>query len=111
LLEVDNRVVVPQDTIVRIQVTGADVIHSFAIPSFGIKIDAIPGRVNETWIKVDHVGVYYGQCSELCGANHGFMPIAIEVVTKEEFKKWLESAKTRFSSTNNNYKILTHNVR
>ena len=101
LLEVDNRVVVPQDTIVRIQVTGGDVIHSFAIPAFGIKIDAIPGRVNETWIKVDRVGVYYGQCSELCGANHGFMPIAIEVVSKEEFKKWLESAKTKFGSVNN----------
>jgi cytochrome c oxidase subunit 2 len=111
LLEVDNRVIVPQGTVIRIQVTGADVIHSFAIPSFGIKIDAIPGRVNETWIKVDRLGVYYGQCSELCGANHGFMPIAIEVVTKEEFKQWIETAKTKFSSINNNYKMLSYNVR
>ena len=101
LLEVDNRVVVPKDTIIRIQVTGADVIHSFAIPAFGVKIDAVPGRVNETWIKVDKIGVYYGQCSELCGANHGFMPIAIQVVSKEDFQKWLEEAKTKFGSVAN----------
>ena len=101
LLEVDNRVVIPQDTIVKIQVTGADVIHSFAIPSFGVKIDAVPGRVNETWIKVHKPGVYYGQCSELCGAAHAFMPIAVEVVTKEDFQKWLETAKAKFSIINN----------
>lgn len=97
LLEVDNRVVIPQNTIIRIQVTGADVIHSFAVPSFGVKIDAVPGRVNETWVKVDKIGTYYGQCSELCGAEHAFMPIAIEVVSKEDFAKWLDVAKTKYN--------------
>jgi cytochrome c oxidase subunit 2 len=112
LLDVDNRVVIPVDTIVRIQVTGADVIHSFAVPAFGIKIDAIPGRVNETWVKVDRPGVYYGQCSELCGANHAFMPIAIQVVTKEEFQSWLIEAKAKFAiNSNYNYKISSRYVR
>lgn len=88
LLEVDNRVVIPQGKVVKFLVTAADVIHSFAIPSLGIKIDAVPGKVNETWTKIDKQGVYYGQCSELCGVKHGFMPIAIEVVSEEDFKKW-----------------------
>lgn len=91
LLDVDNRLVVPVDSVVRFIITGADVIHSFAVPSAGIKTDAIPGRMNETWIKFREKGVYYGQCSELCGANHGFMPIAIEVVSKEDFDNWVES--------------------
>ncbi len=96
LLEVDNRVFIPAGKIVRFLVTGADVIHSFAVPSFGIKIDAIPGKANETWVKVDKPGVYYGQCSELCGVNHGFMPIAVEVVPEEQFAAWVEGAKVRF---------------
>jgi cytochrome c oxidase subunit 2 len=111
LLDVDNRIVVPEKTIIRIQVTGADVIHSFAVPSFGIKIDAVPGRVNETWIKVDEPGVYYGQCSELCGAQHAFMPIAVEVVSKEEFQNWLAQAKTKYANDNNQYKTLSQYVR
>lgn len=90
LLEVDNRIVVPQNTVIRFLITGADVIHSFAIPSLGIKTDAVPGRVNETWTKIEKPGVYYGQCSELCGVKHGFMPIALEVVTKEEFDNWVK---------------------
>lgn len=98
LLDVDNRVVLPAGAIVRIQVTGADVIHSFAVPSFGVKIDAVPGRVNETWIKVDKIGVYYGQCSELCGAEHAFMPIAVEVVSRDEFKRWVEDAKAKYAN-------------
>jgi cytochrome c oxidase subunit 2 len=108
LLDVDNRVVLPAKTIIRIQVTGGDVIHSFAVPSFGIKTDAIPGRVNETWIKVDNPGVYYGQCSELCGAQHAFMPIAVEIVSKEDFQKWLEQAKIKYAERfSNPYKILS----
>ncbi len=97
LLEVDNRMVVPEGTVIKFLVTGADVIHSFAIPSLGIKIDGVPGRINETWTKIPKKGVYYGQCSELCGVNHGFMPIAIEVVGKEEFASWIKSAKAKFS--------------
>lgn len=97
LLEVDNRLVIPQNVTVRFLITAADVIHSFAIPSLGIKIDAVPGRVNETWTKIEHKGVYYGQCSELCGIKHGFMPIAIEVVSQEEFKQWIQRAKTKFA--------------
>ena len=73
-------------------------IHSFAVPSFGIKIDAVPGRTNETWVKVEKPGVYYGQCSELCGANHGFMPIAVEVVTEAEFEAWTVAAKAKFGA-------------
>jgi len=96
LLEVDNRIVIPAGKVVRILTTAGDVIHSFAVPAFGIKIDSIPGRTNETWIKVDKPGVYYGQCSELCGANHGFMPIAVEVVPEEKFNLWVEEAKVKF---------------
>lgn len=89
LLEVDNRILIPAGKVVRFVITAADVIHSFAVPSFGIKTDAVPGKINETWIKVDKPGVYYGQCSELCGVNHGFMPIAVEVVSEEEFEAWV----------------------
>ena len=86
LLAVDNMLVVPVDTTVRVQVTATDVIHAFAVPSFGIKIDAVPGRLNETWFNARKTGIYYGQCSELCGKDHAFMPIAVRVVTKEEFQ-------------------------
>ena len=88
LLAVDNDLVVPVDTTVRVQVTGADVIHSFAVPSFGVKIDAVPGRLNETWFNVRKTGIYYGQCSQLCGKDHAFMPIAVRVVTKEQYDTW-----------------------
>lgn len=89
LLGVDNRLVVPAGATVKVLVTAADVLHSFAIPSFWVKMDAVPGRINETWFKVDRPGVYYGQCSELCGTKHGFMPIAIEVLPEEDFKRWV----------------------
>ncbi len=89
LLDVDNRIVVPAGKVVKVLVTGADVIHSFAVPSFWVKIDAIPGKINETWFKVDRPGVYYGQCSELCGTKHGFMPIAVEVLPEEDFRRWV----------------------
>jgi cytochrome c oxidase subunit 2 len=84
-------IVVPVNKTVRVLVTGADVIHAFAVPSFGVIMDAIPGRVNETWFKVDKVGVYYGQCRELCGIDHGFMPIEVHVVTQPEFDAWVAS--------------------
>jgi cytochrome c oxidase subunit 2 len=93
LLTVDNEMVVPVNKIVRVQVTGADVIHSFAVPSFGIKIDAVPGRLNETWFKATREGLFYGQCSELCGKNHAFMPIAVHVVSDQEFRAWVDAKK------------------
>jgi cytochrome c oxidase subunit II len=98
LLAVDNNIVVPVNKIIRVETTGADVIHSFAVPAFGIKIDAIPGRLNETWFKAEKTGMYYGQCSELCGKDHAYMPIAVKVVTDEEYAKWLVDAKKQFSS-------------
>jgi cytochrome c oxidase subunit 2 len=98
LLGVDNEVVVPVNKIIRVQVTGADVIHSFAVPAFGIKIDAIPGRLNETWFKATKLGMFYGQCSELCGKDHAFMPIAVRVVNDQEFAAWIETAKKKFAS-------------
>jgi cytochrome c oxidase subunit 2 len=103
LLAVDNQMVVPVGTVVRMQVIGADVIHSFALPAFGIKIDAIPGRLNQTWFQADREGVYYGQCSELCGTNHAFMPIAIHVVKPAQFDTWVAQAKTDLPGA---YKVL-----
>ena len=93
LLSVDNDLVVPVNRIVRVQVIGADVIHSWAVPSFGVKIDAIPGRLNETWFKAEREGVYYGQCSELCGKDHAFMPITVRVVSEQAFNAWLADTK------------------
>lgn len=97
LLAVDNEIVVPVNKVVRVQTIGADVIHAFAVPSFGIKIDAIPGRLNETWFKAEREGVYYGQCSELCGKDHAFMPIAVRVVNDRDFGAWIEQAKKKFA--------------
>ena len=98
LLGVDNEMVVPVNKVIRVQTTGADVIHAFAVPSFGIKIDSIPGRLNETWFKATKVGMYYGQCSELCGKDHAFMPIAVRVVTDQEFATWVEAAKKKYAT-------------
>ncbi len=97
LLAVDNEMVVPVNKVVRVQVIGADVIHAFAVPSFGVKIDAIPGRLNETWFKATREGVYYGQCSELCGKDHAFMPIAVRVVSDQAFAAWVEEAKKKYA--------------
>jgi len=97
LLAVDNEVVVPVNKVVRVLVTGADVIHAFAVPSFGVKIDAIPGRLNETWFQAKREGIYYGQCSELCGKDHAFMPIAVHVVSEQAFAAWLEQAKKKYA--------------
>jgi cytochrome c oxidase subunit 2 len=101
LLAVDNEMVVPVDKVVLVLTTGADVIHSFAIPAFGIKIDAVPGRVNETWFKAEREGMYYGQCSELCGKDHAFMPIAIRVVSQNDYTAWLEQAKKKYATDDN----------
>ena len=90
LLAVYNELVVPVDTTVRVEVTAGDVIHAFAVPAFGIKTDAVPERLNETWFHVRKEGLYYGQCSELCGKDHAFMPIAVRVVSKEQFAAWAE---------------------
>jgi cytochrome c oxidase subunit II len=98
LLGVDNEMVVPVNKVVRIQTTGADVIHSFAVPAFGIKIDSVPGRLNETWFKATKEGMFYGQCSELCGKDHAFMPIAVRVVNDQEFAEWVEGAKKKFAA-------------
>ncbi|MFG1391345.1 cytochrome c oxidase subunit II [Xanthobacter agilis] len=99
LLTVDNELVVPVNKVIRMQVTAADVIHSFAVPSFGIKIDALPGRLNETWFKITTEGVYYGQCSELCGRDHAFMPIAVRALSEKDFEAWAASAKGRFAAS------------
>ncbi|MES2143383.1 MAG: cytochrome c oxidase subunit II [Pseudomonadota bacterium] len=98
LLGVDNEMVVPVNKVIRVQTTGADVIHAFAVPAFGIKIDAIPGRLNETWFKATKTGMFYGQCSELCGKDHAFMPIAVRVVSDQEFAEWLETAKKKYAT-------------
>jgi heme/copper-type cytochrome/quinol oxidase subunit 2 len=95
LLDTDERLVLPTNSLIRVLVTSADVIHSWAVPSLGVKIDAIPGRLNQVWVTIQRPGVFYGQCSELCGANHAFMPIVVEAVTPRQFvtnylKKWME---------------------
>lgn len=97
LLAVDNPVVVPVGKTVRLLVTASDVIHSWAMPALGVKIDTVPGRLNEAWFKAEKVGVYYGQCSELCGIRHAFMPIALRVVSEADFAKWLVKAKEEFA--------------
>jgi cytochrome c oxidase subunit II len=98
LLTVDNEMVVPVNKVVHVLTTGSDVIHSFAVPSFGIKIDAIPGRLNETWFKAEREGTYHGQCSELCGKDHAFMPIVVRVVNDKEYTAWVEQAKKKYAT-------------
>jgi cytochrome c oxidase subunit 2 len=105
LLAADEPVVVPVDTTVRVIVTGADVIHSWAVPAFGVKVDAVPGRLNETWFKATKVGTYYGQCSELCGQGHAFMPIEVHVVSKEDFAAWVEKTKQASATPNESVKL------
>jgi cytochrome c oxidase subunit 2 len=102
LLAVDNEMVVPVNKVIRVQTIGADVIHSFTVPAFGIKMDAIPGRLNETWFKATKTGMFYGQCSELCGKDHAFMPIAVRVVSDQDFAAWVETAKKKFASAKTN---------
>ena len=98
LLTTDNAVVLPVNTTIRFLTTANDVIHAWAMPAFGVKIDAVPGRLNETWFRINKEGTYYGQCSELCGANHGYMPIMVESVSKDAFAKWVEKAKKELAA-------------
>lgn len=105
LLGVDNEMVVPLNKIVKIQVTAADVLHSWAMPSFGFKIDAIPGRLNQFWFKADREGVFHGQCSELCGTRHAYMPITVRVVSDQAYAQWLVEGKTKFASIDDGAKF------
>ena len=107
LLTVDNEIYVPVNKVIKVMITANDVLHAWALPSFGVKRDAIPGRINETWFKADRTGTYYGQCSELCGIKHAFMPITVNVVTEEEYNQWLNKAKVEFAKEeiNNNIKV------
>ncbi len=97
LLSVDNEAVVPVDKVVEVQVTGADVIHSFIVQSLGIRMDAVPGRLNTTWFKAEREGIYYGQCSKLCGKDHAYMPIAVRVVSQPQYEAWLQDAKKKYA--------------
>ena len=97
LLTVDHEVVVPVNKVIKVLITANDVLHAWALPSFGVKRDAVPGRINETWFKADKVGTYYGQCSELCGIKHAFMPITVRVVSDEDYAEWLTGAKIKFA--------------
>jgi len=97
LLAVDNEVVVPVDKVIKVLITANDVLHAWALPSFGVKRDAVPGRINETWFKAEKTGTYYGQCSELCGIKHAFMPITVKVVSEEEYQEWLSDARVKFA--------------
>ncbi len=97
-LAVDNQAVVPVNKVIHLLVTGADVIHGFVVPSFGVRIDAVPGRMNESWFKATREGVYYGQCSKICGKDHAFMPISFKVVSDKEYTAWLEDAKKKYAS-------------
>ena len=108
LLEVDNRIAIPVDTTIRVIMTSEDVLHNWAVPAFGIKMDTVPGRINEAWIRVPaaKAGVYRGQCSELCGVNHGYMPIVIEAKSKQDFAKWLDKAKKEFASKASPVKVV-----
>jgi cytochrome c oxidase subunit 2 len=101
LLGVDNAVYVPVNKVIEIETTGADVIHSWALPQMGVKMDAVPGRLNHTWFKADHIGVFYGQCSELCGAKHAYMPIEVHVVSDADYAAWLAAAKKKFAALEN----------
>ncbi len=98
LLDVDNPLVVPVDTNIRVLIGGVDVMHSWYVPAFGIQFYAMPGRVNETWMRVEYPGTFYGECNQICGINHAFMPIKVVAVSKPEFEQWLVEAKQKFAS-------------
>jgi cytochrome c oxidase subunit 2 len=98
LMDTDYRVVLPVGKKIQLLMTSDDVLHNWGVPSFGVKLDTVPGRLNETWVQINKPGVYYGVCSELCGVNHAYMPIAIEAVSEADFKKWVTKAQTEFAS-------------
>jgi cytochrome c oxidase subunit 2 len=97
LLDTDNYVVLPVNTKIRLLITADDVLHAFALPAMGVKLDAVPGRINETWVEITREGTFYGQCSEICGTGHTFMPIAVKAVSKEDYAAWIETAKKEFA--------------
>jgi cytochrome c oxidase subunit 2 len=105
LLTVDNEIFVPVNKVIKVMITANDVLHAWALPSFGVKRDAIPGRINETWFKAERTGTFYGQCSELCGIKHAFMPITVNVVSENEYNQWLEEAKVKFAKEDLNTNI------
>jgi len=111
LLAVDNEAVVPVNKVVHLEVTSTDVIHSFIVQSFGVRIDAVPGRLNKIWFKADREGVYYGQCSKICGKDHAFMPIAFRVVSQEQYDAWLLDAKKKYASVENPVQVADDQVR
>ena len=110
LLETDTQIVVPVNKVVKLQITSADVLHAWTIPAFGVKMDAVPGRLNETWFKANKEGIYYGQCSELCGPKHAFMPINVKVVSENEFNDWLDFAKEEYASSGIDYSTETFDL-
>jgi cytochrome c oxidase subunit 2 len=110
LLETDTQIVVPVNKVVKLQITSADVLHAWTIPAFGVKMDAVPGRLNETWFKANKEGIYYGQCSELCGPKHAFMPINVKVVSENEFNDWLDFAKEEYASSRIDYSTETFDL-
>jgi cytochrome c oxidase subunit 2 len=107
LLETDNRIVLPAGKTVRVLVTADDVLHSWALPAAGVKVDAVPGRLNQLWLHMNEPGTYYGQCSELCGANHAFMPITVEVLPPEQFDAWVKDAQTKFAKVSDGFDVAT----
>ena len=111
LLETDNHVVVPVNKVVKVLITANDVLHAWAVPSFGVKRDAVPGRINETWFKAEKEGVYYGQCSELCGSRHAFMPITVRVVSDKQYNEWLKEAKIKFAKYPENNLIVENLIK
>lgn len=105
LLGVDNAITVPVNKVVEVETTGADVIHSWAVPQFGVKMDAVPGRINHTWFKATQIGTFYGECSELCGARHAFMPIEVHVVSEADYAAWLAGAKKKFAAIDDSTRV------
>jgi len=110
LLETDTQIVVPINKVVKLQITSNDVLHAWTIPAFGVKMDAVPGRLNETWFKANREGIFYGQCSELCGPKHAFMPINVKVVSEIEFESWIDFAKEEYASGNIDFEKNTFDI-
>ena len=110
LLETDTQIVVPINKVVKLQITSNDVLHAWTIPAFGVKMDAVPGRLNETWFKANREGIFYGQCSELCGPKHAFMPINVKVVAETEFESWIDFAKEEYASGNIDFEKNTFDI-
>ena len=110
LLETDTQIVVPINKVVKLQITSNDVLHAWTIPAFGVKMDAVPGRLNETWFKANREGIFYGQCSELCGPKHAFMPINVKVVSETEFESWIDFAKEEYASGNIDFEKNTFDI-